>query len=190
MRTSLAAGLAALLPFATATVALGAGPLTPTDVSRPEGPASHLNLSTVERFWFSGQPDADDLKAASEAGVELVITLRAPAEFDWDERAEVQALGMEYRSVPISGEEPFSAETFTRVDRVLDEFPGKKVLVHCASSNRVGAWFATHLVRERGMSIEDALAVGSAAGMTKDSLVERVRVHLSETPIATVRPQR
>lgn len=171
--------IAAALPFASAAVVLAAEPLRPTDVEQTAAWDGVSNLASVERFWFSSSPDKDALEAARAAGVDVVIDLRTPGERNWDEGAAAEELGMEYRSVPIAGAEPFSTDTFTRVDQVVAEFPDETILVHCASGNRAGAWFATHLVRERGMSVDEAVAVGQAAGLTKAPLAEKVRAHLS-----------
>ena len=136
-------------------------------------------VSHTGDLWFAGQPDQVGLVAARDAGVDVVVNLRHPSELDWDEEAVVESLGLRYVNVPIVGSEPLSQETFEQVDAVLAEHAGEQILVHCSSSNRVGAWYAAHLVTKQGATPEEALAAGAAAGLTNEAFVEKTRAHLA-----------
>jgi len=168
------------VPLATAALGAGAGALEPTDVKEAtwEGVS---NLSTVENLWLSGQPDENALRQAREAGVEVVINLRGKNEFDWDEAAAARSLGLEYHNIPIAGAEPFSPQALGRIDEVVAKHPDDQILIHCSSANRAGAWFAVHLAQQRGMSVDDALAVGRAAGITKEAISDKVREYLGRS---------
>jgi heme/copper-type cytochrome/quinol oxidase subunit 3 len=122
-----------------------------------------------------------------------VINLRAPWELRWDERSAVEALGMSYYNVPVTGRS-FDPKAFARVEELVSQNRGKEILIHCASSTRAGGWLATHLVRERGMSVDDALAVGRRTGIsnwgtylpfwnTAILLTSSVTVHFAHTAI-------
>lgn len=112
-----------------------------------------------------GQPSAEALSAIAEQGFTAVIDLRS-AEEDrgFDEAATVEGLGMTYVSLPVSGASGVSYENASALDRILADFDGP-VLVHCASSNRVGALLA---LREKLHGADDAkaLALGVDAGLT------------------------
>lgn len=151
------------------------GAIAPQEV---EGPFTWSNLDGVTRIhhhWFAGQPDAAALAAAREAGVEIVVNLRPPDEFDWDERAAAEELGLGYYNVPIPREGPFPPEAIEKLDALVAEHHGAEMLLHCSSGNRAAGWFATHLVRTHGMPLDDALAVGRKAGITSPGIEDKVR---------------
>lgn len=119
-----------------------------------------------EGYLSTGQPDEAVLRSIAEAGFVAVIDLRtADEDRGIDEKAEAEALGLSYISLPVAGSDGINYENAEELDRLLTEFDGP-VLLHCGSGNRVGALFA---LREKlhGASDEDALAVGQAAGLTR-----------------------
>jgi uncharacterized protein (TIGR01244 family) len=125
----------------------------------------------------AGQPDEASLNALAEAGYVAVIDLRAASEDrGFDEKNAVESLGMNYISIPISGAEGITFENASLLDATLSGIDGP-VLLHCASSNRVGALLS---LREKinGASDEDALRLGEAAGLS--SLRSAVEARLSE----------
>ncbi|MCF3971901.1 fused DSP-PTPase phosphatase/NAD kinase-like protein, partial [Pseudomonas aeruginosa] len=86
-----------------------------------------------------GQPTLEELKRLKDDGVRTVIDLRGPQEDrGYDEAREVEALGMSYIALPISGKEDISAEKAQALHALLQGREGE-VLLHCASGNRVGA---------------------------------------------------
>jgi len=114
----------------------------------------------------TGQPDEKTLAIASEAGFIAVIDLRGEEEDRGiDEVAAVEALGMQYVSLPVKGEDGVTFENAAELDRLLGEFDGP-VLLHCASGNRVGALAALR-ASAAGASADEALAAGKAAGLTR-----------------------
>ena len=82
----------------------------------------------------------------------------------FDEPALVAALGMAYENIPVAGGGDLNRANAERLAQSLAGASGP-VLVHCMSSNRVGALFAlkSHLLD--GKSIDEALAVGRAHGL-------------------------
>lgn len=166
-----------LLMLATAC---SSGAISPEDVSGPFTWGGVENVTHLRHLWFSGQPDQAALERAEAEGVDVVINLRDPAEHDWDERAAVEALGMSYYNVPVRGTEPFDRAAFQAIEALVKKHREQGVLVHCASSNRVGGWLASHLVDEHGMSVDDALAVGRRGGITSAGIEKKVRAYLEE----------
>lgn len=161
-----------------ASVSLAETPLTPDSIQGPVVWGATRNVTHYGNLWFSGQPDQAGLEAAKLAGVSVVVNLRHPSELDWDERSAAESLGLSYYSLPVVGTEPLSQETFAAIDALVAQHQSEQVLVHCSSSNRVGAWFTAHLVTHRAMSFEHALQVGRKTGLTKEPLVEKVRAYL------------
>jgi len=125
------------------------------------------NLSAHEDSVFaSGQPTQEQVQLLARAGVRHVINLRPAGEQEWDESALVQSLGMEYHSIPVAGAGGVTSENAQSLSELLASLDGAPVLVHCASSNRVGALVALSALESEGLSIEESLARGRSWGLT------------------------
>ena len=117
----------------------------------------------VDGISAAGQPDEAQLKVFADNGYVAVIDLRTDGEDrGLDEPAVVERLGMEYISLPIDRDD-ITIEKARELDALISAYDAP-VLVHCASSNRVGALFALKLFDETG-DAERALEVGRARGM-------------------------
>ena len=122
----------------------------------------------ADKHFAHGQPTLAQVAALAEEGVRTVINLRAPEEpVDFEEAAEVAALGLHYIALPIAGAADLDAARVRQFGTALDEARRQGgVLIHCASGNRVGALVALDEAFNRGASLQDALAQGRAAGLT------------------------
>jgi len=140
------------------------------------------NLFNDGRFYFAGQVDEASFKRlAEEKGIVTVVNIRGQSEIDslgFDEKAAVEALTMAYVHIPVSAA-TFSAEDVKRFAEAVEASDGP-VLLHCGSSNRVGAMWAAYLVMEHGMDVKTAIERGRAAGLRADSLVEAVNRVVTE----------
>lgn len=117
----------------------------------------------VDGFTPAGQPDASALKVFADNGYEAVIDLRTTSEDrGMDEPTVVEELGMRYVSMPIDADD-ITFESAAALDDLLASFEGP-VLLHCASSNRVGALLALR-ASAKGMDDEEAIELGQRAGM-------------------------
>jgi protein tyrosine phosphatase (PTP) superfamily phosphohydrolase (DUF442 family) len=172
--------LIASLLLAGMTVACSGEGVRLEDVEGPFSWGAVSNVTHVRNLWLAGQPDAEALRTAKENGLRVVVNLRDPTELDWDERSAVEDLGMVYYNVPIQKTGPFTRESFSRIESLLEDHEGDEILIHCSSSNRVGGWFAVYLVEKHGMSVEPALAIGRTTGITKDGMTRRVLAYLGE----------
>ncbi len=135
-------------------------------------------VEAVDGVTSAGQPDGEALQVFSDSGYEAVIDLRGGGEDRGiDERAAVEALGMDYVPLPIPGREDINFENAARLDALIEQYDGP-VLVHCGSGNRVGALLA---LREslNGASDEEALELGREGGLTR--LEGLVQERLDET---------
>ena len=68
----------------------------------------------------------------------------------------------------------FSTDDIDRLAAIIDEAEGR-VLIHCASSNRVGGLWAAYLHRHRGYDLEEAIELGMAAGLRPGRMIEAVK---------------
>ncbi len=151
--------------------------LATSAVADDDKAAWKYRFEPADGITAAGQPNENGLRELADSGYAAVIDLRTEGEDrGLDEQAVVESLGMDYISLPIDGRGAISFENAAKLDRILSKYD-QPVLVHCGSSNRVGALLA---LREKmnGADDEDALAFGKSAGMT--SLEDTVRARLNE----------
>ncbi len=119
----------------------------------------------VDGISAAGQPDYIALVVFADRGYAAVIDLRAEHEpRGLDEQAVVEGLGMDYVSMPIIDTDAINFENARKLDELLKQYD-EPVLIHCGSSNRVGALLA---LREslNGADDEGALQAGRDGGLT------------------------
>ncbi|MGI9219403.1 MAG: fused DSP-PTPase phosphatase/NAD kinase-like protein [Woeseiaceae bacterium] len=134
-------------------------------------------LVAVDGFRAAGQPDADAFALVAEAGYAAVIDLRGEQENrGLDEAAVLQELGLDYVELPLSSPDAISFENAAKLDEILSGYT-EPVLIHCGSSNRVGALLALRKSMH-GASDDAAVEYGRDAGLT--GLEPVVRSRLSE----------
>jgi uncharacterized protein (TIGR01244 family) len=118
-------------------------------------------------LWISGQPSAAQWSAVKAAGIRRVINLRpASEEPGRDEAAEVANAGLHYTVLPIAGAADLTRSQVEALDRLLAEAGEEPTLLHCASGNRVGALMGLRAAWLQGQTIEDALSIGRAHGLS------------------------
>jgi hypothetical protein len=71
-------------------------------VCQPEIWGAAKIVIAVKYLYLSSQPDADTFDIALEKGIGLVINLREPSEFSWDEKKAAKQTRLNYYNVPIS----------------------------------------------------------------------------------------
>ncbi|MBA6252753.1 MAG: hypothetical protein ACI9O3_000309 [Colwellia sp.] len=127
-----------------------------------------------QQFIIGGQPSESDLIMLSKSGIKTVINLRGTGEFDdFDEQAKVEALGMNYIAIPISGASDINKENLTLFTAAITN--KEQAFVHCASGNRVGAMFALDAHFNHNKSIDEAIVTGKKAGLTSlEATVKKV----------------
>ena len=153
MRHSIALLFVLALAACSATPSRVAMPALPNLVQQSDG------IATADAIT------ASDIEPLHAAGIETVVDLRIDDETpEFDERAAVEAAGMKYVNVPVHGANGLTRETVNAFDAAVRNSP-KPLLVHCASSNRVGAMAALRAAWIEGASIPDALATGRAWGL-------------------------
>jgi uncharacterized protein (TIGR01244 family) len=121
----------------------------------------------------AGQPVPEALASLRDMGFRTVVNLRTDKEGAVEERAVVEAQGLRYVWVPVTPES-FSLADVEAVEKVLADPSSGPVLLHCASSNRVGGVWAVVQAR-RGKSPAEAEAAGRAAGLRSPQMEAAVR---------------
>ena len=136
------------------------------------------NVSTFGgTLYFSGQPAEADFKTFASFGVKTVINLRTPPEvegLDFDESNTVEEAGMTYVNLPMGRELPTGAALETILSAIENALPGP-LLLHCGSSNRVGAIWGAYRASRHGLSADESIVQGKAAGMRAPAFEEGLR---------------
>lgn len=121
-------------------------------------------VEPVDGISAAGQPDQAAFEVFASSGYTTVIDLRGEQENrGLDEPAVVESLGMKYVLFPITGPEAISFENAAKLDKMIKDADGP-VLVHCGSSNRVGALLALNKSLE-GADVDEAMAYGVDGGL-------------------------
>ncbi len=119
----------------------------------------------VDGLTAAGQPDLASFTVFADSGYAAVIDLRTAGEArGLDEPAVVERLGMDYVTLPI-GRDGISFENARSLDELIKRYEGP-VLVHCGSSNRVGALLALRASLD-GADDAAALNAGREGGLTR-----------------------
>lgn len=119
-----------------------------------------------EQTIVCGALDDKKVQALADAGVELVINLQPDTELNFDEAAAVQQAGMAYEHLPISGAEDLKQLKILAFDKLLRQYHGKKIAMHCGSGNRVGAAMTLRSGWLRGRKMDTAMKHGHDHGLT------------------------
>lgn len=121
-------------------------------------------VQPVGGFTPAGQPDEAALSVFAKNGYAAVIDLRTSGEERGiDEQTVVEGLGMDYVSLPV-GRDGITFENARALDQLIRSYE-RPVLVHCGSSNRVGALLALR-ASLNGVDDETAIEVGKKGGLT------------------------
>jgi protein tyrosine phosphatase (PTP) superfamily phosphohydrolase (DUF442 family) len=116
-------------------------------------------LPLSEKLFTGGMPKAEQLEAAAQRGVNLVINLAPHEVMDAlpSESELVTSLGMQYINIPVIWNTP-TKDGLDRFMDVMDENKDKKILVHCQANFRATAFVALYRILRQGWNAEEAMA--------------------------------
>jgi len=154
--------MSALVLIFGAALAPMAGAASQTAAALPE---LANGASPAPGIVSSGRLAPADIERLRAAGIRQVIDLTLDTETpDFDEAAAVRDAGLDYANLPLRGADDLTRENVQAFDTLLRDAQ-RPVLVHCASSNRVGAMAALRAAWIEGKSTEEAIAIGKAWGL-------------------------
>jgi len=178
--------------LATATIALSALASCTSEEGKPE-PGSHsgpsemleeIALEGVDKLhacggiFLASQPGEGAFTALKEKGVKTVINLRKPGEeVDFDEAKALEELGLAYVALPWNGPEEMTDELIDESRRLLRDAE-KPLVLHCASSNRVGGLWIPYRVLDEGIPLDQAVAEAKQAGLKTAEYETRARAYI------------
>ncbi len=128
----------------------------------------------------SGRLTSADVELLKRAGIVHVIDLSEDVETpDFDEASAVRAAGIQYDNLPIDRVDGLNEDNVLRFDALIKKAGEAPTLIHCASSNRVGALMALRAATLQGKSTDEAIDIGKSWGLK--SLESAVRDGLKGT---------
>ena len=135
-----------------------------------------LNLKAQsENVLTSGQPSQTDFAKLKQLGVQNIINLRGDNETNWSEQELVTELGMNYYHIPVQSKADITIENATKLQALLNK--QQTTLLHCASSNRVGALVALYNAVTLKKPIDEAVEIGKQWGLKSLEGVVRSKVN-------------
>ncbi|HMQ10683.1 MAG TPA: sulfur transferase domain-containing protein [Oligoflexia bacterium] len=122
----------------------------------------------------SGQISPQDVPVLKQEGFAHVINLRGQDEMPspLEEKTWFADTGIQYHHLNIASANDLSKSNVEAFSQMLANIGSEKTLVHCGSSNRVGAMYALKAYWLDGKNKEESIAIGEQAGLT--SLKETV----------------
>ena len=122
------------------------------------------NVHVCEDLFLTGQFTSEDMPSIKKAGIQRIISLRTEGEVTWNERSVVEGSGLEFVSVPFSGQAALTDAVFERVRTLLkDNTTG--TMLHCGSANRVGTVWLPYRVLDQGVPLDQARREAKVIGM-------------------------
>ena len=126
-------------------------------------------------IYLAGHPTPEDLSLLKQEGVQTIITLCKRDEIAWDESVAVTQLDIKFFQVPFQGPTELKPEVFDQVLKVLRDKKRGPTVLHCASSNRVGAiWYAYRVLDDK-LSPEAALKEAQVVGLRTPGYVQKAQ---------------
>ena len=131
---------------------------------KPANLGNTRNVHACNNLFLTGQFTSEDMPSIKSAGIERIISLRTEGEVQWNERSVVEASGLEFVSIPFSGQAALTDAVFARVRSLLKDNTAGTML-HCGSANRVGSVWLPYRVLDQGVPLEQALKEAKGVGM-------------------------
>jgi uncharacterized protein (TIGR01244 family) len=122
-------------------------------------------------IFIGGQPNLEALRWIKSQGVTLIVNLRSEPEnkeftaTSFTEENLVKEMGMTYLSLPVGEKDSYAPKTVDKLAEALAASQGK-TLIHCASGVRATNLWIAYLVRTRGRSLNEAIAIGKQMKFT------------------------
>jgi protein tyrosine phosphatase (PTP) superfamily phosphohydrolase (DUF442 family) len=119
-----------------------------------------------------GQPTMDQLTELKTQGVTTIINLRTPQEYNAaPEEAKAKELNLRYFNIPVASSGP-KDEQVVEFLKLTDDPKNRPAFIHCASANRVGAFWMIRRVLRDNWTLENAKAEAEKIGMRAPNLVD------------------
>jgi protein tyrosine phosphatase (PTP) superfamily phosphohydrolase (DUF442 family) len=122
------------------------------------------------QFCTGGQPSMEDLQKMKAQGVRSVVNLRLASEYNSEEEAATaRKLDLRYFNIPVDKND-LKDEEAEQFLKVTSDSQNRPIFIHCASANRVGAFWMIRRVLVDNWKVEDAETEGRKVGMHDEKL--------------------
>lgn len=128
-------------------------------------------ITDTGSVYVSGQPSEAAIRDLAAKGVKTIISVRTVAEMNnrtqvpFDEAALAKELGITFVNVPLGGPtSPYTPEALDQVIAAIKASDGE-VLLHCTVGWRASHVCAAYLVKEKGLSYEEAIRQAEAINL-------------------------
>lgn len=128
-------------------------------------------ITDTGSVYVSGQPSEAAIRDLAAKGVKTIISVRTVAEMNnrtqvpFDEAALAKELGITFVNVPLGGPtSPYTPEALDQVIAAIKASDGE-VLLHCTVGWRASHVWAAYLVKEKGLSYEEAIRQAEAINL-------------------------
>jgi uncharacterized protein (TIGR01244 family) len=148
----------------------------------PEYPSIRNFFRANAQFCTGGQPSMEDLARLKAEGVRAVLNLRRPSEYDAEEEAaKAKSLGFRYFTIPVDPAAPHDAQV-EQFLRILAATANRPIFVHCATNNRVSAFWMIRRVLVDGWKVADAEEEARKTGLHRQNLIDFARSYIERHP--------
>jgi protein tyrosine/serine phosphatase len=132
-------------------------------------PAGVPNFHQVSQNVYRGaQPRKEGFQSLASLGVKTIIDLRGGEDRSHNEEKIVEAAGMRYIAIPLSGFEAPSAQQVSKLLGLLNDSSAGPVFVHCRrGADRTGTIIACYRISHDHWDNQKALAEAASDGMSR-----------------------
>lgn len=175
-------------PLALAALLLCQAPAVaqkPIDAGQPAPiqPVKIGNIDNVTRcgsLLMAGQPTPEDIALLKKNGVKCVVTFRTEGEVSWDEKAAVEAAGIDFKAIRYGTVDSLTDDVFDSSRKLLREYKGQPIMLHCGAATRVAAVWLAYRVLDEGVDLKQALAEAEKVGLRSKGLRDRAVTYIQQ----------
>lgn len=163
-------------------LAVGVGAAARAQETAPATPPLLHQHAPLPGVVTGGAPSTlEGFRAVAALGIRTYVELRGDAEIPEGTREAVEAAGMKYVRLTVTGEADLDLASARALDALLDDAANLPAAIACSSGNRSGALLAVEGFWLDGLPAEEALELGLDAGLTR--LEPSVRLLLGLPPL-------
>ena len=150
-------------------------------------PAGVPNFHQVNQNVYRGaQPSKQGFESLASLGVKTIIDLRGGGGRSHEEEKAVQAAGMQYIAIPLSGYAAPSDQQVSKLLSLLNDATSGPVFVHCRrGADRTGTVIACYRISHDHWDNAKALAEAASDGMSRlEVAMKHYVLNFTATPAA------
>lgn len=140
-------------------------------------------LCVDERFATAAQPKDSAFAKLAENGYRSVLSLRTGSEGvdTAHEKELVEKSGLRFINIPVVSSAPKPEQVAEFINAVKNK-DNQPMLIHCASANRVGAFWMIYRVVDQGWAEDKALEEATHIGLTSAALKTFAHEYIAAQP--------